>query len=177
MNVPDKLVALIIIFFFCTFAFFIYHMEMRIDNSELLNSYSKAGKYDLAHLKQTTQKVFGPVQDDEALFLFGFIKLIRPKVMLECGMLNGYSTENFLKSLDSDAQIYTYDIVLRNKESPAFLDKRFKFMLKSQVDFSPSDINNKKIDFVYLDSAHDFSLYKKVFVALNIKAETEPLSI
>ena len=127
-------------------------------------------KYDFAHLTQATEKVWGPLQDDEALFLYGFIKVIRPKVIVECGMLTGYSTVNFLKALDADASHFTFDIVMHNPKSPAFLDKRFKFVLKSQADFSPADINNQKIDFVYVDNGHYFDVnvefWKKVIASI-----------
>lgn len=123
-------------------------------------------KYDFSHLIQQSEKVWGPIQDDEALLLFSVVKVIRPKILVECGMLTGYSTVNFLKALDSNAKLFTYDIIMHNKNSPAFLDKRFNFILKSQALFSPADINNEKIDFVYLDNGHYFDVnvefWKKV---------------
>ena len=115
-------------------------------------------KYDLSHLNQNTFIVSGPIQDDEALVLYGLIKTIRPKTVIECGMGHGYSTVNILKALDEDARLFTFDIEIKDKNSPAFNDKRFKFITKSQSKFEQSDIENKVIDFVYLDNGHYFDV-------------------
>ena len=123
-------------------------------------------KYDISHLVQLNEKVWGQIQDDEALFLFSIVKVIRPKVLLECGMLTGYSTVNFLKALDSDAKLFTYDKKMYNRSLPAFLDKRFKFIFKSQAEFSPADIGFRKIDFIFINNGHTFDVnvefWKKV---------------
>ncbi len=111
-------------------------------------------KYDLKHLTQTTHLVVGPVQDDEALFLFGLVKTVRPKTVIEFGYYQGYSSYNFLKALDEDAKLYSYDI---NPKTP-HNDKRFKFHQKSQTDFIFSDVDNRKIDLVFFDSVHYMKL-------------------
>jgi predicted O-methyltransferase YrrM len=131
-------------------------------------------KYDLSHLNQNTLIVSGPIQDDEALVLYGLIKTIRPKAIIECGMGHGYSTVNILKALDEDARLFTFDIEIKNKNSPAFNDKRFKFITKSQSKFEQSDIENKVIDFVYLDNGHYFDVnvefWKKVIGSMSENA-------
>ncbi len=64
-------------------------------------------KYDLSHLIQNeNQDVWGPIQDDEALFLYGLIRTARIKTILEIGGLNGYSSMNFLKALDFSKKKY-----------------------------------------------------------------------
>jgi predicted O-methyltransferase YrrM len=131
-------------------------------------------KYDLSHLTQNKMIVVGPIQDDEALFLYGLIKTTRPKTLLECGMFHGYSTVNILKAIDKDARLFTFDIEIYNKNSPAFNDKRFKFINKSQSKFEQSDVENKTIDFIYLDNGHYFDVnvefWKKVVGSMSENA-------
>ena len=58
-------------------------------------------KYDLNHLTQEdNQIVVGPIQDDEALFLYSLIRVKRIKCVLEIGGLNGYSSINFIKAME-----------------------------------------------------------------------------
>lgn len=64
-------------------------------------------KYDLSHLTQDTRRVFGPIQDDEALLLFAFIRCASVKVVIEVGGQTGYSARNFLAA---GAEVYTIDI-------------------------------------------------------------------
>ena len=92
--------------------------------SHLLNHTSK---YDLNHLKQETQLVYGPIQDDEALLLFGLVKALRPKTVIEFGYSGGVSALNFLKALDEDDKLYSYDI----NPATSHNDKRLKFYQKS----------------------------------------------
>ena len=71
------------------------------------------GKYELSHLVQEpSQKVGGPVQDDEALFLFGIVRGMRMRAVLEVGGLAGYSALNFARSLAPDEKglVVTIDI-------------------------------------------------------------------
>ena len=144
--------------------------ESLIDSSNAQMNSIKI-KYDLSHLNQDTLIVSGPIQDDEALVLYGLIKTIRPKTVIECGMGHGYSTVNILKSIDEDARLFTFDIEILNNNSPAFNDKRFKFIKKSQSKFEQSDIENKVIDFVYLDNGHYFDVnvefWKKVIGSMS----------
>jgi predicted O-methyltransferase YrrM len=108
-------------------------------------------KYDLKHLNQDPNTaVFGPLQDDESLLLFGILKTTRPSIVLEFGSNNGHSSFNLLKALDNDAKLYSYDIQMFNSKSQN--DPRFKFYQKSHSDFIVSDlIDNRKIDFVLID--------------------------
>ena len=104
------------------------------ENADLLK------KYDLSHLNQESQFIFGPIQDDEALLLYGLVKTIRPKVIVEFGFSHGVSSWNFLQALDQDSKLFSYDIYNWNPNAKAFNDTRFKFFLKSQIKFEASDI-------------------------------------
>ena len=123
-------------------------------------------KYDISLFEQQTQVVWGPIQDDEALLLYGLMKSLRPKTLIEFGFGHGASSTNFLKALDSDAKMFTYDIEILNKNAPAFNDSRFKFILKSQTEFNPEDFENRTIDVAYLDNGHYFDKEKILFPKL-----------
>ena len=118
----------------------------------------KNEKYNLSHLVQETQYVSGPLQDDEALFLYGLVKTLKPKTVVEFGFRFGFSAWNFLKSLDSDARLYSYDINNDNPQAPAHSDKRFKFYLKSMTEFNSNDIDNRLIDIALIDAGHVYDI-------------------
>ena len=129
-----------------------------------------SNKYDISHLKQDEfQSSMGPIQDDEALLLYALVKVIRPKTVVEFGFAFGSSSLNFLKALDKDAKLYSYDIIEWNKNASAFTDSRFKFHLKSQTDFDLTDVDNRIIDFVFFDDGHIFSVNSKAFNIINDK--------
>ncbi len=68
-------------------------------------------KYDLSHLTQRpNQAVSGPIQDDEALFLFALIRVMLVRRVLEIGGLSGYSATNFTKAVGPLGVVYTIDI-------------------------------------------------------------------
>ena len=141
--------------------------ELQMQMNSLEKEKSKLnGKYDISHLTQTTQVVWGPIQDDEAIMLYGIVKALRPKTLIEFGFGHGVSSYNFLKALDADAKMFTYDIEILNKQAESFNDKRFKFILKSQTEFNPDDFENRTIDFAYLDNGHYFDKEKILFPKL-----------
>ena len=116
-------------------------------------------KYNISHLKQDTQFIYGPIQDDEALLLFGLVKALRPKTVTEFGYSSGVSALNFLKALDEDAKLYSYDI---NPATP-HNDQRLKFYKKSQTEFLFSDVDNRTIDLAFFDAGHLFYMNKYAF--------------
>ncbi len=127
------------------------------------NKSKTISKYNLSHLTQASQYVFGPIQDDEALLLYGLFKTLRPKTVVEFGFSHGVSSTNFLQALDSDAKLYSYDINLYNPNADPFKDPRFKFYLKSQTEFLPSDTENRLIDVAYFDDGHIFNVNTVAF--------------
>lgn len=64
-------------------------------------------KYDLTHLTQDTRRVYGPVQDDEALLLYALVRCLGVRRVLEIGGQTGYSARNFLAA---GADVWTVDI-------------------------------------------------------------------
>jgi predicted O-methyltransferase YrrM len=116
-------------------------------------------KYDLRHLSLFQTYVHGPIQDDEALFLYSICKMIRPKTIVEFGILDGLSTLNFAASKDSDCFLYGFDLNQNSIDKSRERCRSFQNCFFSQidcVDFTPELIGFRKIDLVFLDCSHDF---------------------
>jgi predicted O-methyltransferase YrrM len=118
--------------------------------------------YDLSHLTQDEkQNVLGPIQDDEALFLYSIIKGMRLNTILEIGGLSGYSATNFIASLDKvNGYVYTVDI----NNVPKIADNH-KVIIKNALYLTPEDVDNKKIDLIFFD-CHDMvqlRIYKNLY--------------
>eukprot|EP00698_Gefionella_okellyi_P007825 TRINITY_DN1912_c0_g1_i1.p1 TRINITY_DN1912_c0_g1~~TRINITY_DN1912_c0_g1_i1.p1 ORF type:complete len:319 (-),score=36.88 TRINITY_DN1912_c0_g1_i1:313-1269(-) len=112
---------------------------------------------NISHLKQPSPEVAGPVQDDEALFLYSLVRLLRPKRLAEFGVHKGDSGRNFLAATESDAVIYGFDIVKHDAHITDLLShQRYKFILKDQAQFVPADVDSQPLDFVFLDAGHSF---------------------
>lgn len=107
--------------------------------------------YDLTHLNQpSNQFVLGPIQDDEALFLYSIIRGSRLKYILEIGGLSGYSARNFLAAIQPvDGYVYTVDI---NYVKP--VGKNHRTIKKNALYLTPSDVDGKQMDLVFFD-CHD----------------------
>jgi predicted O-methyltransferase YrrM len=124
--------------------------------------------YELSHLTfYKEENALGPIQRDEALFLFALVKVIRPKVVVEFGFSRGHSALNFLMALPPDAIVYSYDI----SENAAQIAGRsfnknpnFKFIDKPQENFSQSDLNHQQVDLIFFDAAHKRDLNIKTFL-------------
>jgi predicted O-methyltransferase YrrM len=123
--------------------------------------------YDLSHLSLfQSQETRGPILKDEALFLYALVKMIRPKVIVEFGFSRGHSSLNFLSAMDRDSVLYSYDISESAKEIAVNVFKKFRnfnFLFKSQLDFLPSDIGNKKIDLIYMDAVYETEVNMQTF--------------
>jgi predicted O-methyltransferase YrrM len=108
--------------------------------------------YDLSHLTQNeNQDVWGPIQDDEALFLYSIIRGCRLHRILEIGGLSGYSGKNFLQALSfsKDGILYTCDI----NPVPVLADNH-KVIIKNALNLTLSDLDNKPLDLIFFD-CHD----------------------
>jgi hypothetical protein len=121
---------------------------------------------DFSHIGSLREDIIGPVDRDEALFLIGLTRILCPQTIVEFGFLTGQSALNFLLAARPDCQVFSYDI----SDSAEDIARRclcqfknFRFIKKSQADFSPSDIDNRKIDLCFLDASHDCSLNLRTF--------------
>lgn len=113
--------------------------------------------YDLTHLTQPEdQNVCGPIQDDEALFLYSIIRGCRLERVLEIGGLNGYSSKNFLQALSysKNSILYTCDV-----NPVPVLGKSHKVIIKNAVDLTPEELDNKPLDMVLFDCHSMIQMY------------------
>jgi hypothetical protein len=124
-------------------------------------------KYDLTHLTQNdNQIVCGPIQDDEALFLYALIRGSRLERVLEIGGLSGYSGKNFLQALSYSKKgiLYTCDL-----NPVPVLANNHKVIVKNALYLTMEDLDNKPLDLVFFD-CHDMvqmEIFHR-FVAQNI---------
>lgn len=110
--------------------------------------------YDLAHLTQdVSQRVLGPIQDDEALFLFALIRGNRMRRVLELGGLNGYSARNFLAALDYDEGIGNMLFTVDLNPVPV-LAPNHVVLIKNALDLDSMDVGSQPLDLVFFD-CHD----------------------
>jgi predicted O-methyltransferase YrrM len=135
-------------------------------------------QYNLSHLTQDTgQIVKGPIQDDEALFLYSIIRTSRLNRILEIGGLSGYSAKNFLEALkynsDNSNILYTCDI-----NPVPILASNHKVIIKNALHLTPQDLDNLPIDMIFFD-CHDFvqlQIYKHL-VKKNIITDNTILAL
>lgn len=108
----------------------------------------------------------GPVQQSEALLLFALVKTVVPRTLVEFGFFDGHSAFNFLQAMAADARLFSFDISAETAqiaEADFPKDPRFLFIRKSQTEFCPADIENRMIDFVFIDASHDLQLNQQTF--------------
>lgn len=112
--------------------------------------------YNLDHLKDYPELDIGPIQRDEALLLYSMIRVLRPRVVVEFGFMEGHSAGNFLSALAPEAVLYSFDSDPACAARAASLrDPRLRFVGKRQEDFLPADIDGRPVDFLFLDAAHE----------------------
>ena len=125
-----------------------------------------------AHLTGYREEdAIGPVQREEALFLLGMIRVLRPRVLVELGFSRGRSAFNFLQAMGTDAEskLYSFDIADSCEEiATKYFSGRanFKFQKKSQEEITAADIEGKKAEFVFIDAAHEIDINQRTWAAL-----------
>lgn len=125
---------------------------------------------DLTHLAGFVETVCGPVQRDEALLLYGLVRVLRPITVVEIGFLEGQSASNFLRALDPDARLYCFDVdprCARTAEERFGHDPRLVFRLRSQTELTPEDVDGRRAELVFLDASHDLALNQTTFAQLD----------
>jgi len=119
---------------------------------------------ELNHLAYFETYKHGPIQKDEALFLYAVCKMIRPKTILEFGIQDGLSTLNFALAKDKDCFLFSFDIkkdcVNRAFEKIKEIENCF-LLVKDCQEFSVEDVKNRPIDLCFLDAAHILEINKK----------------
>lgn len=131
--------------------------------------------YNLLHLRQPNdQAVVGPIQDDEALFLYSIVKAMRLNRILEIGGMFGYSAMNFLAAMDQvHGAVYTVDLCQVPVAAP-----NHKVIVKNALDLTMQDVDNLPVDLVFFD-CHDMvqmDVYKS-FVEAGIITQSTILAL
>jgi len=107
---------------------------------------------------------FGSILEEEAKCLGGLVSMLNPMTVVEFGFAGGESSRDFLNYMGKDSKIYSFDIESNSLNiSRGIKDNRFKFIHKSQTDFLHSDIDNRVIDFCFLDASHNCDLNIQTF--------------
>ena len=117
--------------------------------------------YNLTHLTQDdSQNVAGPIQDDEALFLYSIIQGMRLKRVFEIGGLNGYSATNFLRAVGKDGVVYTCDL----NPVPRLADNHI-VLTKNAASVTPADLHNMPLEFIFFD-CHEYNVQMQLYHSL-----------
>lgn len=134
------------------------------------STFGKSRRVGTLHLSSYEQEeAIGPLQRDEALLLFAVTKTIVPATVVEFGFFRGHSAFNFLRALPDDGVLFSFDVsdVAKKHARRGFGGfKNFRFIQKSQTDFSPSDIDGRPIDLVFIDAAHELELNQATWQAI-----------
>lgn len=140
-------------------------------NKPMVNNTMYNTKYNVEHLTQKEdQAVIGPLQDDEALFLYSIIRVTRIKNIIEVGFGQGHSALNFLKAVGSDGRVVSIDSSKVHQLSPNHTP-----ILHNAENVEASDIPFAKADLVFYD-CHNYgaqmSLHKKLLESNVITDDT-----
>ncbi|CAJ1417784.1 unnamed protein product, partial [Effrenium voratum] len=121
------------------------------------------------HLRRDNEPRLGPVQDDEALLLYGLVRALRPRTIVEFGTSHGFSALNWLHAIADDPQalVHSYDILpYPSAQALEDSDPRFIFHGKSQADFEASDVAPRLVDVAFFDAGHLVEYSLKAFERL-----------
>jgi predicted O-methyltransferase YrrM len=125
--------------------------------------FNYSNKDNLHHLDLYQTYVHGPIQKDEALFLYSVVKMIRPSTILEFGLQFGLSSYNFALAKDCEAFYFGLD----KEEYCVDMARKLCngmpncFFIKSDcLDFDFNSLLGRKVDLFFLDCSHNFEKNK-----------------
>ena len=120
--------------------------------------------YNLEHLTEdASQEVMGPIQDDEALFLYAVVRGMRLRSALEIGGLGGYSAVNFCAAVGPSGIVYSVDV-----NSVPVVAPNHRVVVKNAAHLSRAalpDLPVDGIDLVFFD-CHDYDAEMSMFERL-----------
>ncbi|MBA4018960.1 MAG: hypothetical protein C0483_17465 [Pirellula sp.] len=114
-------------------------------------------------------EAMGPIQQSEALLLFAMARVTQPQVLVEFGFNQGDSAANFLRALPPSSAVHSYDISEMSRTLALKLKDRhpnFHYHHKSQIDFVPTDVADRSVNFVFIDAAHDLHINQATWRAV-----------
>ena len=123
----------------------------------------KINPIPVTHLNKYSTYIHGPIQRDEALFLYSLCKMVRPGLIVEFGLQDGLSSLNFCIAKDASCFHYGYDLDENSVNKTKEKCKNYKncfFEKMNCIDFNSSKIGNKLIDICFLDCSHNLEINK-----------------
>lgn len=121
----------------------------------------KDDRFDHFNLFQTY--AHGPIQRDEAMFLYSLVKMIRPETIVEFGLQFGLSAYNFVLAKDNFCHYYGFDIeewCIQKCWKLCQNQPNTRFTKLNCLDFNSRHIDERKIDLVFFDCAHHVEINK-----------------
>lgn len=111
------------------------------------------------------EEAIGPVQREEALFLYALTRLIRPRLVVEIGVREGHSTRCFL---EAGATVVAIDIKYNHHilELRRQYRRKFSFVRQDQGQLTGDEWGKNRIDLCFLDASHNLNANKKTFEAI-----------
>lgn len=94
---------------------------------------------------------FGPVQRDEAMFLFGLCAMVQPRHVLEYGVLLGQSTRIWL---EAGAHVTAVDKVI--SDTAFRLTENWHRLELHEADMTEFDPPERPYDLIFVDASHKF---------------------
>ena len=146
-------------------AYFDSKNKFKIRHVVLKNEYDNLEFFNYHY---TNSMALGPLQKDEAMFLFSYLKCTKPKTVLELGFNLGHSALAILNAIDSDCIFKTVDInpksekIFKSKFSKKFRNAEFILDDMSMVDFEKK-FGQNTIDFIFFDAVHDLEVNIRTF--------------
>jgi len=111
-------------------------------------------KYNVDFLNSYNDHTLGPISDDEALFLFGLSKMVRPQVVLEVGSLIGQSLRVWMES--GVPFVYAVDCIISNEVKEIRRAKGSNRVELIEQDMkAPIEFTRGVPDLVFVDASHE----------------------
>lgn len=112
--------------------------------------------YNTQFLATYNDYTLGPIQQDEALFLYGLCKMVRPQIVLEIGCLVGQSTKVWIES--GVPFIYAVDCIISKEVKHLQRGQGTNGMLCYEQDMKqPIDFVRGIPDLVFIDASHELA--------------------
>jgi predicted O-methyltransferase YrrM len=130
-------------------------------------SQSQDNEFDFLQRFPASELVLGPIQRSEAIAIYGILRSLRPKRVVEIGFGQGDSTEALLAATRGieGATVTSYDIHVRQPYVDD-LKKRYGNLEVFQADQSTLKLpEGPEIDVLFLDASHDLELNKRFWAA------------
>jgi len=114
------------------------------------------------------ENVIGPIQRSEAIMMFGLVRVLRPKTVVELGFFRGDSAAVLAAATEDieGSRVVSHDIHVDLAIAETLM-RRYPHLEVRQADQRAvgDDLGNA-IDFLFVDASHDFETNKQTWAAL-----------